>query len=272
MWICPRDNKYRNGHQPSRHPSSVPFQNKMLAKTVLLGLLAAVASSVDATPLMLAARSNPNGEYAPSMVACPTSNGNPGFIRDSRNNAVNSQEADYIQRHRAASQQGWQDWLSSSNPGPALDSALPGGVSNYTSDVTRLPKVGLALSGGGYRAMIFGSGALQGIDSRNDTATKRGTGGLLQLASHVAGLSGGSWAVGSHSINNWMTAQELKDQVWNLESNLVVPKDGAIAFYAEIVADVKGKRDEGFNTGENGSGCLSIHPAGALTKSSYRHH
>lgn len=244
----------------------------MLAKTVLLGFLAAVASSVDATPLMLAARSNPNGEYTPSMVACPTSNGNPGFIRDSRNNAVNSQEADYIQRHRAASQQGWQDWLSSSNPGPALDSALPGGVSNYTSDVTRLPKVGLALSGGGYRAMIFGSGALQGIDSRNDTATKRGTGGLLQLASHVAGLSGGSWAVGSHSINNWMTAQELKDQVWNLESNLVVPKDGAIAFYAEIVADVKGKRDEGFNTGENGSGCLSIHPAEALTKSSYRHH
>lgn len=72
---------------------------------------------------------------------------------------------------------------------------------------------------------------LSGFDSRNGTAQARGTGGLLQLASHVAGLSGGSWAVGSLALSDWNTAQTLKDQVWNLERDLVVPEDGKLAYY-----------------------------------------
>lgn len=100
-------------------------------------------------------RANPTGSYAPSFGTCPTANGSEGFIRDARNHAVSNQEADYVSRHRSGTQQAWQTWLSS-NPGPNLDgtNGIPGGVQNYTSTLSNLPKVGIALSGGGYRAMV----------------------------------------------------------------------------------------------------------------------
>ncbi|TKY85011.1 hypothetical protein EX895_006091 [Sporisorium graminicola] len=96
--------------------------------------------------------------------------------------------------------------------------------------------------------MLVGSGTLQGFDGRNSTANQRGTGGLLQLAQYVAGLSGGSWATAGLSMNNWATTQSLKDSVWNLESNLLVPEDGKVSFYASILAAVAGKRTEGYQT------------------------
>lgn len=68
------------------------------------------------------------------------------------------------------------------------------------------------------------------------------------MADYIAGLSGGSWAVGSLAINNWPTTQALNDEVWNLEENLVIPENGKVKFYASLVADVKQKRDLGYNT------------------------
>ncbi len=59
----------------------------------------------------------------------------------------------------------------------------------------------------------------------------------------MAGLSGGSWLTGSVAINNWPTTQSLRDSVWNLEENLVVPSDNTISFYADIISAVKEKRD-----------------------------
>ncbi|UZJ55172.1 hypothetical protein CBS101457_004492 [Exobasidium rhododendri] len=202
-------------------------------------------------------RSNPTGSYTPSFAACPpitnsANNGsNAGFVRDTRQFAISSNESDYVTRHRTAVQTAWQTWLSSSNPGPGLDGAdgIPGGVANYTSTLSNLPKVGIAVSGGGYRAMLHGSGYLMGLDSRNTTAQSRGTAGFLQLADYAAGLSGGSWAIGSLALNDWPTAQSLADNTWNLDNNLVLPSDGTISFYADLVSDVAGKRDEGFTTG-----------------------
>lgn len=100
-------------------------------------------------------RANPTGSYAPSFGTCPTANGNVGLIRNSSNHAVSNQEAAYVNQHRTGTQSTWQTWLSS-NPGPNLNGAngIPGGVQNYTSNVANLPRVGIALSGGGYRAMV----------------------------------------------------------------------------------------------------------------------
>ena len=100
-------------------------------------------------------RSNPTGSYAPSFGTCPTANGTVGFIRNASNHAVSNQEAAYVDRHRTGTQATWQTWLSS-NPGPDLDgtNGIPGGVQNYTNTIGNLPKVGIALSGGGYRAMV----------------------------------------------------------------------------------------------------------------------
>jgi len=88
-----------------------------------------------------------------------------------------------------------------------------------------------------------------GLDGRNTTAQNRGTAGFLQLADYIAGLSGGSWAVGSLALNDWPTAQELADNTWNLNEDLIIPQDNTISYYADIVTDVAGKRNEGFSTG-----------------------
>ena len=50
-----------------------------------------------------------------------------------------------------------------------------------------------------------GAGIISGLDARNTTAKVKGTGGLLQVSSYLAGLSGGSWLVSS------MLFQDLPD-------------------------------------------------------------
>ncbi|SNX82430.1 probable lysophospholipase (lpl) [Melanopsichium pennsylvanicum] len=192
-------------------------------------------------------RASPSGSYSPANMACPntTSQQGPGFIRPASTKQLSTSEANYISRRRTNTQADWATWLQNS---AKLGSDLPGGASNYTSSTDRVPRLGFALSGGGLRAMLVGSGTLQGFDGRNQTANQRGTGGLLQLAEYIAGLSGGSWATASLTMNDWPTTQSLKDNVWNLESNLIVPEDNKVSFYASILAAVAGKRHEAYQT------------------------
>lgn len=103
------------------------------------------------------ARSNPTGAYAPSLAACPSV---ASLIRSAQSEVLCSNETDYIQRHQSATQQAWTDWLRASNPGPNLDGVLPGGAQTYTSNLDALPRVGVALSGGGYRAMVSDTGSM----------------------------------------------------------------------------------------------------------------
>jgi lysophospholipase len=49
------------------------------------------------------------------------------------------------------------------------------------------PKIGIAISSGGYRA-----GVLDALDARNKSAEVAGTGGLLQVTSYLSRLSGAS--------------------------------------------------------------------------------
>lgn len=53
-----------------------------------------------------------------------------------------------------------------------------------------LPKVGIAIPGGGLRAAQYGAACLEALDARNNSAKAAGTGGLLQVASYMTGLSG----------------------------------------------------------------------------------
>lgn len=71
------------------------------------------------------------------------------------------------------------------------------------------PTVGIAASGGGYRAALVGAGAVNAFDGRNSSSVSAGTGGILQLSSYITGLSGGSWFVSSMAVNNFPTIQDL---------------------------------------------------------------
>lgn len=65
------------------------------------------------------------------------------------------------------------------------------GLDSLVSNAATTPRVAIAISGGGLRAMLHGSGGLAALDARNNSALA----GLLQGSVYMSGLSGGSWAV-----------------------------------------------------------------------------
>jgi len=89
--------------------------------------------------------------------------------------------------------------------------------SEYLATITdkKLPIIGLAISGGGYRALLNGAGFLAAVDKPPAASSvhKRGGGeanptppsleGLLQSSTYLVGLSGGSWLISSFAINGF---------------------------------------------------------------------
>ena len=73
-----------------------------------------------------------------------------------------------------------------------------------------LPRIGIAVSGGGYRALMNGAGAISAFDNRTANSTAPGQlGGVLQAATYLSGLSGGSWLVGSIYTQNFTTVDSI---------------------------------------------------------------
>lgn len=112
----------------------------------------------------------------------------------------------------------------------------------------RTPTIGLALSGGGYRAMINGLGMTMALMNKSDEASKAGTGGWLDATSYMAGLSGGSWGTGSFMANDAPLPTDLIANVWNLDQNLIYPSDGKVAFYTNMYQNVNERKKMGFPT------------------------
>lgn len=100
-------------------------------------------------------------------------------------------------------------------------------IDRNRNNVTALPNIAIAFSGGGYRAMTNGAGGLAAFDSRTPNSTNTGQiGGLLQSSTYVAGLSGGGWLVGSIYVNNFTSVQNIVDQngggsLWQLGQSIL---------------------------------------------------
>ena len=131
-------------------------------------------------------------------------------------------------------------------------------MDRVSSNASELPNIGLAFSGGGWRALLNGAGAVKAFDSRTENATAEGRlGGLLQSATYVAGLSGGSWLVGSLYVNNFTTVTDLQSgsgSVWEFGNSVVQgpSSDGIQLFstaeyYGQINSAIQGKRDAGYD-------------------------
>ncbi|KAL7409350.1 lysophospholipase catalytic domain-containing protein [Mrakia frigida] len=179
--------------------------------------------------------------YAPARVACPEGQ---TFIRVAEN--ISTVENDHIQTRLNPDR--FLNYLSGLNISPStLNLNL-----NSSSPTSSSPNVGLAFSGGGYRAQISGGGGLWGTDFRNEEAVAAGTGGIGQVATYMTGLSGGSWLVGSYMANQNRTIPDLAQNVWNLSDNLVIPDVsgflGTTQYFADLVSEVASKGAEGFAT------------------------
>ncbi|KAJ5545575.1 hypothetical protein N7494_003160 [Penicillium frequentans] len=131
-------------------------------------------------------------------------------------------------------------------------------IEKHASNSSALPNIGIAVSGGGYRALMNGGGALQAFDSRTANASLQGhLGGVLQSATYLAGLSGGSWLVGSMYLNNFTDVTSLRDSqtVWLFQDSIFVgptqSSDFAVRtpkYFSQIQNAVDGKLEAGYNT------------------------
>lgn len=138
---------------------------------VLLLLLALVAAQDNIT------------DYAPDTgVQCPNTDTNP-LIRvfTPQNQTLHPDEIEFVNtRETTVIPNAWKSWIGDGSDIGYNTTILSGNFS----------RIGLAFSGGGYRAAQFGAGVLSALDARNDSARAAGTGGLLQVASYLSGLSG----------------------------------------------------------------------------------
>jgi lysophospholipase len=145
----------------------------------------------------------PNG-YAPANVTCPRIR---PTIRPANN--LSSQETAWLVRRDNVTTPALVDVLERANI-TGLD--VNAYIQNLVDNGDRLPRIGIAVSGGGYRALMNGAGAISAFDNRTANSTAPGQlGGILQAATYLSGLSGGSWVVGSLYTQNFTTVNSIID-------------------------------------------------------------
>ncbi|WWC98312.1 phospholipase B [Kwoniella sp. B9012] len=174
----------------------------------------------------LALRDISDKSYAPYKVDCPT-----GWT--------------WIRNATEGLSQGEKDFVANRQKvtGPIINTmASNQGITNPP----RTPTIGVALAGGGYRAMLTGLGGIMGMMNESSEAAASGTGGWLEGVTYWAGLSGGSWATGSFMANGGELPINLLNNLWNLDSNLIFPSDGKLSFYTTLASEVNAKSDAGF--------------------------
>ncbi|KAI5300961.1 Lysophospholipase 1 [Ascosphaera pollenicola] len=187
-----------------------------LLLTAAAGVLSAPApASKDLIALDGRALPNAPDGYAPKNVTCPSTRPS---VRTGLK--VSQQETNWLKKRR----QKTTDSLRTFFNRVKIDGFDAAGFIKKNENTTAIPNIAIAASGGGYRAMLNGAGALSAFDSRtpNSTATDQ-LGGLLQAATYVSGLSGGSWLVGSVFLNNFTAVHDLQqsDNVWDLDRTIL---------------------------------------------------
>ncbi|KAK1084595.1 Lysophospholipase 1 [Friedmanniomyces endolithicus] len=165
--------------------------------------------------------------YAPQRATCPTSS----IVRPASSLATG--ESQYIAARKTIADAALASWLKKVNE-------------TFDTDTSRLPTLGLAGSGGGYRALLNEAGILQAMDARDSNSSVNG---LYQAFTYHAALSGGGWLATSLAAWDWPTISYLQKNVYepNLQDGLLLPGGFyAPLAYAQILADVAAKAAAGY--------------------------
>ncbi|KAI9666980.1 MAG: Lysophospholipase 1 [Alyxoria varia] len=164
----------------------------------------------------------PDG-YNPARTRCPSTRPS---IRDA--SSLSREETSWLRSRRSNTVDPMRDFLKRANI-QGFDAEAY--ISRHSRNTSALPNIGMAFSGGGYRALMNGAGALAAFDSRTPNSTSAGhLGGLLQSSTYITGLSGGSWLVGSIYANNFTSVQDIIDAhgpTWDFSATLLAPPPGS---------------------------------------------
>ncbi|KAF1845335.1 lysophospholipase-like protein [Cucurbitaria berberidis CBS 394.84] len=198
----------------------------------------------------------PNG-YAPAEVDCPSSRPSIRFA-----DRLSREETAWLQKRRPNTVDPMREFLVRANI-KGFDAGAY--IDKHRNNASSLPNVAISFSGGGYRALLNGAGALAAFDSRTSGATGNGQlGGLLQASTYVSALSGGGWMIGSIYANNFTSVQNLvnegdKSGIWQFQNSLFVgPRRGGdikilstVDYFSNLVNSAKSKAESpagDFNT------------------------
>lgn len=142
--------------------------------------------------------------YTPYELECPTDS----LLREG--NSISNDEAQWLKSRQKRTTKALTKFIESKN--------LDVDVRSLFSNSSRPANIAVAVSGGGYRAMLVGAGELAALDGRLETDSPLA--GVLDLASYLGGLSGGAWLVGLLSLQNWPLVQDIvlrnSPDIWNL--------------------------------------------------------
>ncbi|TLS28385.1 hypothetical protein PpBr36_01928 [Pyricularia pennisetigena] len=197
---------------------------------------------------------SPSGGYAPVSESCPTQ----GPTVRSAASGLSAEETAWLVNRRKNTVKPMADFLARAN---IQDFNASDYVSRFQGEISSLPNIALAFSGGGYRALLNGAGFIKAADDRTPGTTEPGgIGGLLQASTYMSGLSGGSWLLGSVFNNNFSTIGQLQENpnVWKFDHSIFGgPKTSGNAikkiidsasYWKDIIGDVDKKKKAGFST------------------------
>jgi lysophospholipase len=185
---------------------------------------------------------SPSGGYAPANVSCPDS---ANFVREA--SGISDDEKEWLDKRHKFTDAALLEFFNRAD--------LNGfDAEGFMNSLNRSLTVGLAFSGGGYRAMLNGAGQISALDNRTTGAETHGLAGLLQGSTYLAGLSGGNWLTGTLALNNWTSVQDIlaSGNIWDLEDSIINSGGWNIFSTAsrwdQIGDAVDSKEEAGFNT------------------------
>lgn len=198
-----------------------------------------------ATSIAASSSSESMNPYTPFYTTCPDHD----LVRNAGN--ISQMEAEYVVKRQEKTNKNLITFLGKQANLSDFDAEKF--ITDY-SDSHNI-SIGLAFSGGGYRAMLNGAGQLLGLDDRYDESVKSGLGGLLQSSSYISGLSGGSWLVGLMVLNDWISVADIVDNnidIWKLDDSIFNPNGinviKTLLYYKRMGTAISSKDDAGFNT------------------------
>lgn len=183
---------------------------------------------------------SPSGGYAPANVTCPDKD----LLRDAT--ALSPEESEWLDLRNPITKERITDFLNDSN-------LTDFDVEDFMDQVNDTIKIGIAFSGGGYRAMLNGAGQLLALDDRFEPSNDYGLGGLLQASTYLVGLSGGNWLVGSIVLNNYTGVNDIlaDGDIWDLEHSIINMGGWnvieAARYYSQIYSALGDKDDAGYD-------------------------
>ncbi|KAI5970032.1 hypothetical protein CANMA_000935 [Candida margitis] len=176
--------------------------------------------------------------YAPVRVKCPS-----GKLTRSASTGLNENELTYMHSRYPIAKSNLANYLQSAK-------LVDFNVTSFLDETN--PTIGIAFSGGGYRALLTGAGEYAALDSRTHILQGTGLGGILQSSSYITGLSGGAWLVGSVASNNLISIDELihNNTLWQTANSILNYFDDNIVeqllMWIDIGEQVKAKQEAGF--------------------------